>query len=56
MDKKVKAALEIIDRVCADFRGNRKEHETIQASLQIVYAALSPKEDKKKDKKKKGEK
>jgi hypothetical protein len=47
-DKKIKAALEIVDRVCADFRGNRQEHTTIQASLQIIYVALDPKTDEKK--------
>ncbi len=51
MTEKEKAALEIVDRVCADFRGNRKEHATIQASLQIIYTALNPKTDEKKKKK-----
>ncbi len=48
MTEKETAAFEIVNRVCADFRGNRKEHETIQASLQIIHTALNPKADEKK--------
>ncbi len=48
MTEKEKAAFEVVDRVCADFQGNRKAHVVIQESLQIIYAALNPKEDEKK--------
>ena len=48
MTEKVKAAFEVIDRVCGAYRGDRKEHVTIQASLQIIHTALNPETDKKK--------
>jgi len=43
MTEKETAAFKIVDEVCASFAGNRKEHVTIQASLQIIYTALNPK-------------
>ncbi len=51
MTEKETAAFKIVDEVCAGFQGNRKEHVTIQTSLQIIYTALNPKTDEKKKKK-----
>ncbi len=48
MTEKEIAAFKIVDEVCAGFQGTRKEHVTIQTSLQILYAMLNPKTDKKK--------
>ena len=48
MTEKETAAFKIVDEVCASFTGNRKEHVTIQASLQIIYTALNPKTEEKK--------
>lgn len=54
MTKKEQAAFKVVDEVCANYMGNRKEHVTIQTSLQIIYTALNPKDDReKKDEKKK---
>lgn len=50
MTEKETAAFKIVDEVCADFRGDRKAHVTIQASLQIIYTALNPKTDREDDK------
>ncbi len=47
MTEKEIAAFKIVDEVCAGYTGNRKEHVTIQASLQIIYTALNPKKDEK---------
>ncbi len=40
MTKKLKAALKIVDEVCGDFRGTRKEHVVIQVSLRLIHTAL----------------
>ena len=48
MTEKETAAFKIVDEVCAGYTGNRKEHVTIQASLQIIYTALNPKTEEKK--------
>lgn len=58
MTEKEKASFEVIDRVCADYQGNRKAHVVLQESLKIIYAGLNPPNDtvkvpkKKEDKKK----
>lgn len=43
MDKKVQEALQVVDNVCADFHGTRKDHAILQQALQIIYVALDPK-------------
>ena len=48
MTEKETAAFKIVDGVCANFMGTRKEHVTVQASLQVIYSALNPKTDEKK--------
>ena len=42
MTEKEKAAFEVVDKICAGFQGNRKEHVVIQASLKIIYDGLNP--------------
>lgn len=49
MTEKETAAFKIVDEICAGYMGNRKEHVTIQAALQIIHTALNPKEEEKKD-------
>lgn len=41
MTKKQEAAFKIVDVVCADYKGTRKEHVTLQGSLQVIYDALN---------------
>ena len=48
MTEKEKAAFEVVDQVCGAYKGDRKEHVTIQASLQIIHAALNPETGEKK--------
>ncbi len=47
MDEKLKAAFEVIHKVCGDFMGNHKDHIVIQESLQIIRTAALPKPDRK---------
>ena len=48
LDKKIKAAVNVIDEVCAKFQGTRQDHTVINSALQIIVAALEPLNDKKK--------
>lgn len=48
MTEKEKAAFEIVCRICADFLCNQKDRVVVQESLQILHAALNPKDDEKK--------
>ncbi len=47
LDKKVKAAVNVIDEICAKFQGTRQDHAVINSALQIIVAALEPPADKK---------
>jgi len=56
MTKDQEQAFKIVDEVCSGFRGNRKDHVTIQTALQVIFTALNPmmevevpKEDEKKE-------
>ena len=44
MTEKEQAAFKVVDEVCAGYQGTRKEHVTIQTSLQIIHTALNPKD------------
>ncbi len=48
LDKKVREAVSVVDKVCSEFHGTRQDHLTITTSMQIIVAALEPPEDKKK--------
>lgn len=48
LDKKIKAAVNVIDEICAKFQGTRRDHTVINSALQIIVAALDPETDKKK--------
>ena len=47
-DEKIKAAVNVIDEVCAKFQGTRQDHTVINSALQIIVAALDPPNDQKK--------
>ncbi len=47
LDKKIKAAVNVIDEVCAKFQGTRQDHTVINSALQIIVAALDPPNDEK---------
>ncbi len=48
LDKKVKNAVSVVDKVCSEFQGTLKDHQMIQEAIQIIAAALEPTTDKKK--------
>lgn len=48
LDKKIKAAVNVVDEVCAKFQGTRQDHTVINSALQIILAALNPVTDQKK--------
>ena len=45
---KVEEALNLLQQVCAGFRGNLQEHQTLQEALQSVKDTCSKKKEKKK--------
>ncbi len=51
LDKKIKAAVSVVDKVCSEFQGTLKDHQMIQEAIQIIRGALDPKETKTKSKK-----
>ena len=42
MNEKEQAAFNVIDKVCASYIGNRKDHDIFREALGIIYAALTP--------------
>lgn len=42
-------ALKIISSACGEYHGNLKEHQNIQAALNVVYKAVLPEPRKKPD-------
>ncbi len=46
LDKKIKAAVNVIDEVCAKFQGTLKDHQVIQEAIQIIRGALNPEKTK----------
>ncbi|KKN54239.1 hypothetical protein LCGC14_0594210 [marine sediment metagenome] len=53
LDKKVEAAVNVVDKICSEFHGTRQDHQMIQEAIQIIVAALEPPENKKAKKKRK---
>ncbi len=45
----IKDAYDIIDQVCATFRGNRQDHQNINLALQTIKNELSGKKKSKAD-------
>lgn len=45
MDKKLKAAVNMIDEVCAKFLGTRQDHIVLTSALQLIVAALDSKKE-----------
>ena len=45
---KLEEALNLLKQVCAGFRGNLQEHQTLQEALQIIEKKCSENKEKKK--------
>ncbi len=37
-----KQALQIINQVCAEFRGTRQDHELLKQAIQVLESAVNP--------------
>ncbi len=48
MTEKVKAAIDVVDKVCAELNGTRKDHVIVQEAIRIIREAVEPGTDKEK--------
>ncbi len=41
MTKKLEAAIEVVSKVCGEFKGNLEDHTVIQGAMKIIEDALN---------------
>jgi hypothetical protein len=53
MTEELRAAIDLVDKVCAEYVGNRKDHVMMQSAVEMIRTALTPKPKKPRKKKEK---